>query len=310
MITLVTGTPGAGKTLYALRFMKGLEKDYRFIFAHGITGLKLDHEIIVCESKTCDFCQSLSDYETYKKVKDWNSYADTGAVFFIDECQHIYRNKGSMSVSEFETHRHKGIDFYLVTQHPMLINSDLRRLIGRHIHLVADFMGRKQYEWPECNQALSTAKAVRSKYKLDKSLFALYQSSSLHTKVERKVPFILYVMIGAVFVFLFSAFQVKQKFSPKLPVVEASPIAKDSSLPFSKEVPKVSSSANPNLVSPKQELPPIIGKPVIGRLGSNLLVKDDYNDTCYGKVVSQGKSYRFCKRGSEIIYKEIIYKEI
>jgi zona occludens toxin len=171
MITLITGTPGAGKTLYALRFLLEFFYQYsfyerfliffgllkksnhvlstRYVYAHGITGLSLDHEIIVCESQTCDFCTMLPvlpNGEKYKKVKEWNNYAEHGSVFFIDECQHVYRNKGSMSVSEFETHRHKGIDFFMVTQHPMLINTDLRRLVGRHIHLIADFLGRHQYE--------------------------------------------------------------------------------------------------------------------------------------------------------------------
>jgi zona occludens toxin len=206
MLTLITGTPGSGKTLYTLRFLKEILGTYRYVYAHGITGLSLPHEIIVCESQTCDFCKSLEDYHLYKKVKDWNKFADDGSVFFVDECQHIYRSKGSMSVTEFETHRHRGLDFYLVTQHPMLINTDLRRLVGRHIHLIADFLGRRQYEWVECSQNLSKTNALKSKYNLDKSLFALYQSATIHTKQQRKFPLIVFVMIGALLIGLYSVY--------------------------------------------------------------------------------------------------------
>ncbi len=206
MITLITGTPGAGKTLYSLRFLKEIIGTYRYVYAHGITGLTLPHEIIVCESQTCDFCKSLKDYHLYKKVKDWRKYTDVGSVFFIDECQHIYRSKGSMSVTEFETHRHDGLDFYLVTQHPMLINTDLRRLVGRHIHLIADFLGRRQYEWVECSQNLSKTNAIKSKYNLDKSLFALYQSATIHTKQQRKFPIIVFVMLAALLIGLYSVY--------------------------------------------------------------------------------------------------------
>lgn len=222
MITLITGTPGAGKTLYSLRFMKDLEKDYRFVYAHGITGLLIEHEIIVCESKTCDFCTKLEDYSSYKKVKNWVDYADVGSVLFIDECQHIYRNKGSMNVEVYESHRHLGVDFYMITQHPMLINTDLRRLVGRHIHLIADFLGRKQYEWVECSQSLSLTKAQKSKYLLDKSLFAIYQSSQLHTKVQRKFPLVVWIFLGAILLMLFLSYKIKTRVSSKLQPVSQS----------------------------------------------------------------------------------------
>lgn len=253
MITLITGTPGAGKTLYSLRFLLDVFYQYstfekfqiaigklnkpfeliatRYIYAHGITGLTLEHEIIVCESLTCDFCRSLpalTDNMAYKKVKDWNSYAVDGSVFFIDECQHIYRSKGSMSVSEFETHRHKGLDFFMVTQHPMLINTDLRRLVGRHIHLIADFLGRHQYEWVECNQSLSKTNSIKSKYSLDKSLFCLYQSASIHTKQQKKFPFVVYVLIFSIIALVVIGFFLKKRFTPKVaPVSEVvgSPVA-------------------------------------------------------------------------------------
>lgn len=218
MITLITGTPGAGKTLYSLRFLKEILGTYRFVYAHGITGLTLEHEIIICESHSCDFCRSLKNQETYKKVKDWNTFADDGSVLFLDECQNIYRSKGTVSVADFEVHRHKGLDFFIVTQHPMLINSDLRKLVGRHIHLIADFTGRWQYEWSECSQNISKTTAIKSRYKLDKGLFALYQSSSLHTKVQRKIPFSVYLFFISLVFVIFLCYPLFVKYSKPKPI--------------------------------------------------------------------------------------------
>ena len=43
-------------------------------------------------------------------------------------------------VSELETHRHKGYDLFLITQHPMLIDGNVRKLTGKHYH-VKRFLG-------------------------------------------------------------------------------------------------------------------------------------------------------------------------
>lgn len=205
-VKLITGVPGTGKTLKAVSEIKKLLSEYRYIYVHGIEGLKLDHEIIVCSSATCDFCNALSDKESHRNAVDWPEYAEPGSVIVMDEVQHIYRSSGSVSVEAFETHRKKGLDFILLTQHPMFINQDLRRLVGQHIHLVSHVFGRKQYEWAECSQNLTKTSSVKSNYILDKSIYELYTSSQLHTKVDRKKPVHFYLLFIFAFITMYLLF--------------------------------------------------------------------------------------------------------
>lgn len=67
--------------------------------------------------------------------------------------------------------------------------------MGRHIHLVANWRGRTEFEFPECRQNVtSRSDAVIRPYKLPKQVFKLYKSSSLHTKLNQRKPLSFYVL--------------------------------------------------------------------------------------------------------------------
>ena len=163
-----------------------------------------------------------SEFDKYLLADDWNIWAPDGALIFYDEVQNVYRPRSSSSkvphsVSAFETHRHKGIDFYLVTQSPLLFDGNIRRLVGRHIHLRPTWAGRYQYEFPECNDnTRSLGSGVKSKYKLNKDVFKLYTSSSLHTKQSRSIPFIAYFFVFVIFLLGLLAFRLNTRFNPSL----------------------------------------------------------------------------------------------
>jgi hypothetical protein len=101
MINLSTGLPGAGKTLFTIAFVKELaDKEKRPVFYSGITDLALDWQEIDAEK--------------------WMDAPD-GALIVIDECQRIFRPRGSAAkvpeyVSALETHRHKGLDLFLISE--------------------------------------------------------------------------------------------------------------------------------------------------------------------------------------------------
>jgi len=204
MINLFTGTPGAGKTAYALGELLKLQDSGRPVFVHGIPNLKLTHEVIVCSAPSCSVCAGIENKEDLLKAEDWDKWAPDGAIIFIDEVQNVYRprssaSKPSDSVMAFETHRHRGLDFYLISQSPRLFDSNIRQLVNKHIHLKSTWANRVQFEWSECKlNTASTSDAVKSSYKLDKKVFPLYKSASLHTKTERKIPTVLYVLFFVV----------------------------------------------------------------------------------------------------------------
>lgn len=200
MITLVTGSPGSGKSAYTLSMMLSLLAQKRPLFVHGVTGLTIPHRLVRCGDTACMACAAL-DVDTYKRIRsaeDWEKWAPKGAVLWWDEVQHIHRPRSSGSkvpanVAAYETHRHRGLDFFLTTQHPGLIDSNVRNLVGRHVHLVSSWKGRTMWEWPECSSSLSNkTDAMKNSYALPKHVFPLYQSSQLHTKPLRKVPQAVY----------------------------------------------------------------------------------------------------------------------
>jgi zona occludens toxin len=176
MINLVTGQPGAGKTLRTLHEVKALsEKDNRQVFYSGINDLKLPWIEI--------------DPEKWFECP-------TGAIIVIDECQRIFRTRSNGStvpkhVSELETHRHKGVDIYLVTQHPMLVDGNVRRLVGRHLHVLRawGFQKAAVHEWQgikeNCDK--SRADSVLHTWSYPKEVFDYYKSAELHT-VKRRLP--------------------------------------------------------------------------------------------------------------------------
>lgn len=201
MIYLTTGTPGSFKTLSTIgrvfkyqQEQKKLGLD-RTVYCANVNGIKID------------------GWQTFESGKNWISLPD-GAIVVIDECQKEEQGFGRMShtakvpphISELETHRHRGIDIFLITQGPHLINSHIKPLIDTHWHYV------RKYGWDRAHVYTSTGiiknpetKAnlkdlEHSIYKPDKALFDKYHSATLHT-VKKRVPKAVYLGIPALIVF-------------------------------------------------------------------------------------------------------------
>lgn len=224
MITLITGTPGAGKTAWTVQELTRLPSQ-RKIYIHGIPELKIAHEAIYCTSQLCDYCREVTHLVDYPDstneagevipgyqvlepinqpgqeaylVEDWPEWATEGSLLVVDEVQRIWRPLNSSTglppeVAALETHRHKGLDFWLISQGPHLFHANIRLLIGKHIHLVSKWNGRSEYEWPECRQSVtSRGDAVTRPYKLPSKIFHLYKSSSLHVKQSHRKPLAFY----------------------------------------------------------------------------------------------------------------------
>ncbi|MBP7610110.1 MAG: zonular occludens toxin [Steroidobacteraceae bacterium] len=208
MITLITGAPGAGKTSALVTLLAELAKG-RPIYCDGIPDLKVTHT-------------ALDD------PKSWPETVPDGSVIVIDEVQRVWRPAGPGSkvphdISMLETHRHRGLDFFIVTQHPKLLHSNVRNLVGRHVHLrEMGVLGRWWYEWPEAADPGTWRSApVKKKYRLSKASFALYKSASEHIKPVRSIPPALYVLAGSlvlvVIVGVYAYRSVSSKVAPPAP---------------------------------------------------------------------------------------------
>lgn len=172
MIILITGTPGSGKTLYAV---------HKIVTQY----LTTDREIY------CDI-DGLNIDGIHPAPDDWRDTPD-GSVIIYDEAQQrdIFkhnRSKPSDVVEALQVHRHTGHDIIFITQSPRFLNMFVLDLVGEHYHLHRPYGAplASIYFWRACQknpQSKSAQKYVENeslfKYKSD--LFKYYKSATIHT---------------------------------------------------------------------------------------------------------------------------------
>jgi len=187
MITLLTGAPGAGKTALAVTLALEAVAKGRAVFVHGLDSPQFSHVELA---------------EPHR----WHDVVPDGALIFIDEVQAVWRPARAGTtvppdVQALETHRHRGIDFIITTQHPNLLHANVRRLVGRHVHLQDfGFLGRRWYEWSEasdCSKGARSSALVNKRYRLPKKAFSSYTSASIHVAPKRGFPIPLLVAMLA-----------------------------------------------------------------------------------------------------------------
>lgn len=221
MITLITGVPGSGKTLFAVsELAKKVKKEWagRKIFVHGIPELTIPTEPIP-EGCTID------------NMHVWLQRPENnGSVVIIDEAQNVFppRSAGSKApeiVEWLHVHRHAGVDIILITQMPGRIDKQVRDLVGAHYHIHKTPIGvRMRYFWDYCAiNPLSAFKSARpDRYKMDKNAFKLYKSAEVHTKIATPKSRLLWLIPLVFFLFVFFAY-----FSYKTLVSRAFPDEKE-----------------------------------------------------------------------------------
>ena len=262
MIYLITGVPGSGKTLYAVSTLvqdlvnQKLEKDgqpiKRRLVVDGIPNLLLDHVPLAPIREDSDTGKLASEGDS---VLNWPDWVQPGDVIVIDEVQRYWRPRGMgmkppEMIKALETHRHKGCDFVIITQNPMLIDQNVRRLVGRHqnIRRLLGFQRATIYDWDACSTTMNPRTSTAMSYfSYPKSAYALYKSSELHTKQRQKIPVWMYVpvlaVIGAI-AFGPQAFAVMSNTINGKPMVASS-------------VPPVTASKPANAPSPSQVEPSV-----------------------------------------------------
>lgn len=204
MITLITGTPGAGKTLYTVSEILG-EFEGRKVFVDGIPELHLPHE------------------EPLGPSLEWDKWLPHGGVLVIDECQRVYPvrpagQKPPQSVSAFDTHRHNGHDIVLITQHPNNLDGHIRRLVSRHLHVRRVWGWGKAivYEWDQTTDPNRLATATKKAWSYPKKNFSLYKSASQHNARGQKPPMVFYLLFLLPVVFGVLAYTLYQSVTAKV----------------------------------------------------------------------------------------------
>lgn len=176
-IRLHTGLPGHGKTLMTLdKVHQWATKEGREVYYSGIKDLKLSWQEI--------------------DPKNWKS-CPPNSIVVIDEAQFTFGKVGKADeiphIADLTVHRHGGLDLVLITQHPMLLDPFVRRLIDKHIHVVRRWGSQAAtlHEWmavrTNCELPAARKDSSKSPYKYPKQVYELYKSAETHT-VRRAIP--------------------------------------------------------------------------------------------------------------------------
>jgi zona occludens toxin len=188
MITLLTGLPGNGKTLFALWYIKKkAERENRPVYYHNIRDLTLPW--------------------TAHDPEKWQDLP-AGSIMVIDEAQQVFPKLGNGAkrpdhYEKLATHRHLGIDLFIITQTPALVDLFVRELVGQHFNSVRKFGLERSsiYEWSKVTMSPGSPAAMKSaiplKWAYPKEVYGYYTSAEVHT-VKKSIP--LKLILAAAFV--------------------------------------------------------------------------------------------------------------
>lgn len=200
MITFITGTPGSGKTLYAVNLIFQWVKEGRKVYA-DIDGLNIEG--------------------VEPAPDDWRTTPE-GSIIVYDEAQQrdlFKKTRGTLSdnpiVKDMEVHRHTGHDIVFITQSPIFMHTHIRELVGNHYHLHRPYGAKLAsiYFWRLCqnNPNTKTAKSLAESNTLftyKKELFNFYKSATVHThslKIPKKLIIMGLIVVIAPILLYFAA---------------------------------------------------------------------------------------------------------
>lgn len=210
MMVLVTGTPGAGKTLNTIKDVhKEVEKTpfYEKKSDDGVVE-KYKRQVYCCNVNGID-----TEKSGFKILEDPTKWTDlpAGSILIIDEASDFYPTSKKFGadlesdVAELRKHRHYGIDIYYITQQPGLINKNIRVLCGLHKHYQRNFGGKTTICYKQ-NAVFDTDSkflrfaeqggAVKETVILDKKYFSFYKSTEVDTHKSKLPLKKLFMLIG------------------------------------------------------------------------------------------------------------------
>jgi zona occludens toxin (predicted ATPase) len=235
-IVFITGTPGAGKSYYAVkRIVEDLKKDTNLVVSNidGLDRAKLSFYLgkEVNNLWTLDellatvlsFCNMHYDgnyrnaFLTVLNVDYWKRFilpklfGELGyrkVIFYLDEFQSIIDEDTELTQLQkffFDYHRHLGLDFFIITQSIQRMNKAIRNLVEIELRLInLRIFGISSMV--VLKTIIGGVHVKKTVIKYDPKIFALYRSALVeHMKgVKGKPPVMLFVAIAVAF---FSIFQ-------------------------------------------------------------------------------------------------------
>ena len=201
-ITLLTGVPGAGKSLRAITLGLAFKAAGRTVYAAGFK--ELDYEatgFLPLPSAFDAFDRQNVDDNGLVKP-DWMLLED--AVILYDECYSVMPTRAAgrpvpVHIDALARHRHYNIDFVFVTQKHDQIDNFVRGLIKEHVHVVNKFgfAGSVLKTWDHFQLNTGATADASPFWKYPKDNYKLYKSATAHS-VKKKIPWFLWAPIPLV----------------------------------------------------------------------------------------------------------------
>ena len=282
-ITLVTGTPRSGKTLWAV------EQLHNYVLADELRPLYSD-----IKGFSCDVVQPSPD--------DWRTVPD-GSVIFYDECQmrKIFNSKfkgESDIILEMTMHGHRGIDIYFITQGTRYMNTDVFPLVNRHVHVHNAFRskrGSKLYMFDTVQTSLSKSNlrdaADVKTWRYPVHLYDVYKSSSVHNKQSyissriKNAFGILFAVVCMIIYYAYTALNDETSIFVNPESVEQSLISETSAAPdvpsVPAPVPKLAPQLDENPSSSLSSAPtydPFTRVAMVSVRGSDCIARNQYGE--------------------------------
>lgn len=191
-IFLITGTPGAGKTLNTIKSICEMEEFVgRPVYSFNIKGLQTGWNELELEEAIA-----------------WNTLPKNSVIVF-DEAYDIFpMRQGKVDppehVKALATHRHGGYDIFIICQKVVgQLDAFVRGLVNYHWHFERQFGSSitRKMEWQRCVDDVNDFRARRDAQakpvKFDKKYFGAYKSAEAHTHKTRFPKKYLYMVIFA-----------------------------------------------------------------------------------------------------------------
>jgi hypothetical protein len=125
--------------------------------------------------------------EVPRLVQNWWLWCQPGDTIFVDEVQFLaprasLGRRVPLWLQLLEIHRHYGVDFVFVTQHPQLVDTTIRALVGHHQH-VRSIMGSSLcsvYTWDHASNPERFNLANKRLWKRGRKDYKLFHSAAAH----------------------------------------------------------------------------------------------------------------------------------
>lgn len=177
MIRLITATPGSGKTCLVVEWLlKEVDKQFYGEIYTNIEDLRIAG------------VKSLPPNADWRLLNPDKDKDKKPILMVVDEAQYfdafMKETKQNAIGKDLSTHRHYGIDLWIITQSPKLLNSYVLENVGEHVHLYRPQKKKtvNVYWWSYAQSSL-TKTAFKSaddmqKWRLNPQVFDYYKSTS------------------------------------------------------------------------------------------------------------------------------------